>query len=288
MTDTFKYANAVVQNKSMYLKDAEKYEEEMATSSDDSTNPDEQAVDTQSDENPTPKEKSVPEHDWEKRHSDLKSYMDRQLNTLKSSLEAKEQKNLELQQQLKEAKSQPKTYPVSDEEITQWAAQFPDFHKTLVSIIGKMNDQTAVELHKEIDRLEGQSKAIAAEKGRAELLKLHPDANEIEKDPQFATWFEKQKPRVRSLIESADPYEIADGLKLYKIDMNIKPKQKNSQDKEASMAITVNSRPETPKDKRIWTESEVARMSTRTYAKNEQEIEKARQEGRFEYDLSAY
>lgn len=276
--DTFRYANAVVSNKSVYMRDADKYEEELATPITDPAN-----ADTQTDGTPTLKETPV-QHDWEKRHNDLKSYYDRQLNQAAEALKNKAQENLALEQKLLE---KPKTYPVSEAEIAEWAAQFPDFYKTLITVVERKNDQTAEQLRKEMARLEDTSKAIAAEKGRAELLKLHPDANDIEKDPRFAVWFAEQPSEVRVLIESSNPKAIAKGLNLYKEDMGIKTVQKNNTEKEASQAITLTSKAETPRDKKVWKESEIDKMHPRTFAKFEKEIDAARAEGRFEYDLSS-
>lgn len=283
MTDgDFRYAGSIGSRKSVYLKDADKYEQELATAALDPAN-----ADTLEDGNPIPKDNSEDNVDWKKRYSDNQSHTAKQLREKDAETQRIAQENLALKQKLQEANNKPKSYPTSDEEIDQWAKQFPDFDKLLSTRIGKMIDQNSIELRNEMARLEDTSKAIAAEKGRAELLKLHPDANEIEKDPRFAVWFNEQEPEVRILIESPNPKAIAKGIKLYKEDVGIKTVQKNNSEKEASKAITLHSQPETPREKRIWRESEVDKMHPRTFAKLEKEIDQARAEGRFDYDLSS-
>lgn len=289
MSDNFKYANAFVQNKPVYLKDTDKYEKEMDTSLEDPEG-NKKPEDTLLEENPnSPKDSTVDDsHNWEKRYSDLKSYMDKQLNAFKTKSESVEQKNLELQQKLKDVESKPKQYPVSEAEIAQWAAEFPDFNKTLITIVSKIVDDNNKDLRQEMVKLEEASKAIAAEKGWQELLKLHPDANALVNDPQFNMWFAQQTPRIRALIESTNPKEIAKGIDLYKVEMNIKPVQKVNQDKEASKAVTTNSKPDAPKEKKRWSESQVKKMGKHQFERLEAEIDLARAEGRFDYDLSSF
>lgn len=286
MTDnTFRYANAVTQTRGITMNDALAYERELETQQ-NAPKGDETLEDTQNTDPKAPENKEV-NHDWEKRYSDLKSYTDKKFNDVKSVVDLKDQENLLLKQQIKEIQSQPKSYQFSEAEIKEWADQFPDFHKFMDTVIDIKYDKRSVELQEQIKGLENQLKVVAVERGRAELLKLHPDANEIENDPQFISWFEKQEPEIISLIQSPDPRKIAKGLNIYKKELGIVDKAKARQDaeKEASKAITINSKPETPKDKKVWKESEIAKMHPRVYAKYEEEIEQARLDGRFEKDM---
>lgn len=280
MSDTQTYANAVVSTKSFAMRDVDKYAEELESM--ENTQDEGSQEDTQSEGN-TNTPTSSEDGNWQKRYSDLQSYMDKEMNTLKSKYDAEKRAREEAEQLAKEAKAQPVQYPVSDEEIKAWAEQFPDFHKTLITIVKKENDAKSQEILKEFKKLEDASKAIAAEKGRNELLKLHPDAFEIEKNPQFKEWLGAAKPGVRRLIESSDPYEIAEGLSLYKA--RFKPQAKTD-NKEASRAVSTNSKPALPEGKKVWKESEVEKMHWKAYSKNEKDIDLARKEGRFIYDLS--
>lgn len=280
MNDSYKFANAVSSVKTVYLKDAEKYEDELANLPTDPANAD-TPVDT---DHTTPDKQS--DHDWEKRYSDLKSYMDKQLNQMKTALETKNAQHAELQQKLKEAETRTKTYPVSEEQLVEWAETYPDFFNVLVTITEKNSDKNLQLVRDEIKRLEEAQEAIAKEKGWQELLKYHPDANEIKDDPRFASWFEVQPSGIQALIGSKNPKEVAKGIALYKEDMGIKPVQKNKTEKEASQAVTVAAKSEPPQGKKVWLESEIAKMHPNTYLRLEEEIELARREGRFKYDVS--
>lgn len=231
---------------------------------------------------------SSPVEDWEKRYQELQSFKDKQLAKEKADAEALKQQNLILQQQLKEANSKPKSYPVTKEELAEWQAHFPDFNVILNTLLEMKMDERAAEQAKELAELDKQIKSIAAERGRNELLLLHPDANELEKDPQFIAWYEQQEPEIRALIESPNPAKIAKGLTIYKKFMGIQDKAKAKQeaDKDASRMIPVTSKPETPQGLKVWTESEVNRMSDREFAKYAEEIDKARREGRFKNDIN--
>lgn len=286
--ENFRLSNADGISKGITMKDALKYERELEEEKAKALlNP--TSEDTLEDpSNNTPEVTPTESHDWEKRYSDLKSYVDKQLNAKTQEVNSVKQQNLDLQQKLKVAESKPKNYPFTEAEVKEWADQFPDFHKFMDTVIDMKADKRDAEKDKQIQVLEQQIQSLAAERGRAKLLDLHPDANEIENDPQFISWFDQQEPEIKSLIESPDIKKIAKGLTLYKRDLGIKDKAKASKeaDKEASKAITLHTKPDTPKDKKIWKESEVAKMHPRVYAKYADEIEQARLEGRFENDES--
>lgn len=286
--ENFRLSNADGISKGITMKDALKYERELEEEKAKALlNP--TSEDTLEETTPnTPEVTPTESHDWEKRYSDLKSYVDKQLNAKTQEVNSVKQQNLDLQQKLKVAESKPKNYPFTEAEVKEWADQFPDFHKFMDTVIDMKADKRDAEKDKQIQVLEQQIQSLAAERGRAKLLDLHPDANEIENDPQFISWFDQQEPEIKSLIESPDIKKIAKGLTLYKRDLGIKDKAKASKeaDKEASKAITLHTKPDTPKDKKIWKESEVAKMHPRVYAKYADEIEQARLEGRFENDES--
>lgn len=288
MTDNNRYANAFVQPKGVSMRDAERWEKEQQELANLEKAP-------KGEENPNdtlePSPNTPPnddEHDWKKRYADLQSHAAKKEAAAKQAAEALKQELLLAQQKLKEADSKPKSYPFTKEQIKEWSDQFPDFHKFMDTVIDMKYDERSVALQEEITRMENQLKGIALERGRAELLKLHPDAFEIETDPQFISWLEGQKPQIKALIESPNPADIAEGLSIYKMKMGIKDKAKAKQDedREASKAITVKSQAETPKDKKVWKESEIDKMDARTYAKYADDIDLARAEGRFEKDLN--
>lgn len=281
MSDTYSLSNVIMKApKGITMNDALAYERDLEEGK---TAPDEDYDTQQTLETNTPKEDVKKSEDWEKRYLELQAFKDKQLSRANSEKEALKQEKTALQQKLVEANAKPKNYPLTENELKEYFEQFPDFKNVLITFVRQELDQNNDELRREMGRFEEQAKAFAAERGRADLLKLHPDANEIENDPQFVSWFELQEPEIRALIESPDAKKVAKGLTIYKKFMGVdKVKAKLEEDKEASKAVTITSKAETPKEKKVWTEREVAKMHPRVFAKYADEIDQARLEGRFQ------
>lgn len=290
MSDTFRTANAVTSTKRVYMRDRDmaEFEKELETSrlNTENANKPQETVEQQpsvpvvNTENPNSANKSQESVDWQKRYSDLQSHTTKQINEAKK-------RETDLENKLKEqAKSKPK-YPTSEEELAQWCKEFPPLLPIIQTIALKATEGDKEELKKEIEELRQFQQAYVNDKGRLDLLKIHPDANDIEADPKFAQWFNEQEPEIQALINSGEPKKIGKAITLYKKEFGIVTKTVQDLQKEASKAINVGpSSSSIPQEQKVWHESEVAKLPAKVYARFEREIETARTEGRYVYDVS--
>jgi hypothetical protein len=227
------------------------------------------------------------DNNWQKRYSDLQSHTDKKVAEVNKTLAAKEQELTELRKQLQQQAQAKKSYPVSEQDLEQWVKEFPPLLGIIQTIALKAFDERSQEVRQEFKKVEELTNELASEKGRAELLKIHPDANEIETDPRFAHWFNEQESEIQQLVASKNPKKIAKAISLFKKDLNIVTKTVEDLQREASRAVNLGPTPaDVPQEQKVWHESEVGKMSIRQYAKYEKEIELARKEGRFVYDIS--
>ena len=125
-------------------------------------------------------------------------------------------------------------------------------------------------------------------KAEVELLKLHPDFNDIRSKDDFHEWAEQQDPTIQGwLYENTSNSKLAArAIDLYKSDRGISKAKKEDKDlkKEAAKAISKTKKAtdtDTPK-KRIWTTSEISKLKPHQFEKFEKEIDLARLEGRIE------
>ena len=217
---------------------------------------------------------------FKKRYDDLKKHYDSTINKHKEELTS-------LRAQL-ESSTKQFVPPKSKEELEAWRKEYPDVYDMVETIaINKATTQTA-DLETKYKDLKLQQEQIAKEKAEVELLKIHPDFNELRANDDFHAWAEQQDPTIQSwLYENTTNSKLAArAIDLYKADRNITKAKKEDKDlkKEAAKAISKTKKAtdtDTPK-KKIWTTSEIAKLKPYQFEKFEKEIDLARLEGRIE------
>jgi hypothetical protein len=181
------------------------------------------------------------------------------------------------------------TPPKSKEELEAWRKEYPDVYDMVETIaMNKATTQTA-DLENKYKNLQLQQEQIAKEKAEVELLKLHPDFNDIRANDDFHEWAEQQDPTIQSwLYENTSNSKLASrAIDLYKADKGIsKLNKKEEKDvkKEAAKAISKTKKAtdsDVPK-KKIWTTTEISKLKPHQFEKFEKEIDLARLEGRIE------
>ena len=178
--------------------------------------------------------------------------------------------------------------PKSKEELEAWRKEYPDVYDMVETIaINKATTQTA-DLETKYKDLQLQQEQIAKEKAEVELLKLHPDFNDIRSKDDFHEWAEQQDPTIQGwLYENTSNSKLAArAIDLYKSDRGISKAKKQDSDlkKEAAKAISKTKKStdtDIPK-KKVWTTSEIGNLKPHQFEKFEKEIDLARLEGRIE------
>ena len=218
---------------------------------------------------------------FKKRYDDLKKHYDSTINKHKDELHS-------LRTQL-ESSTKQFVPPKSKDELEAWRKEYPDVYDMVETIAMTKADTRAKEIEEKYQNLQAQQEQISKEKAEVELLKMHPDFSEIRQKDEFHQWASKQDPVIQSwLYENTSNAQLAGrAIDLYKMDngtSKLTKKQETSIKKEAAKAVTKTTKAtetEIP-TKKIWSNSEIAKMNPRTFAKYEAEIDEAIREGRIQ------
>lgn len=218
---------------------------------------------------------------FKKRYDDLKRHYDSTIQKHKEELSS-------LRAQL-ESSTQQFTPPKSKEELESWKKEYPDVYDMVETIAMTKADARAKDVEEKYQNLQKQQEQIAREKAEVELLKVHPDFNDLRQKDDFHEWAQLQDPTIQSwLYENTSNSKLAArAIDLYKMDRGISTlskKEEKDVKKEAAKAISKtrkSTESEIPK-KKVWTVSEISRMKPHEFEKHEKDIDLARLEGRIE------
>ena len=216
---------------------------------------------------------------FKKRYDDLKRHYDSTHGKHKDEDRA-------LKTQL-EGSSKQFVPPKSKAELDAWKKEYPDVYDMVETIAINKADTRAKEMEDKYQNLQVQQEQINREKAEVELLKLHPDYNDIRQKDEFHNWAADQDPTIQGwLYENTSNAKLAArAIDLYKMDKGVSKlskKEEKAVKNEAAKAITKTAKAtetELPK-KKIWSNAEISKMSVNEYEKYEEEIDKAIREGR--------
>ena len=230
-----------------------------------------------------PEPKSAEEKTFKKRYGDLRRHSQQKEGELQTQIDA-------LKKQLDESTRKEISLPKSDEDIEAWAKDYPDVAAIVETIaIKKAREQTEL-LDKRVKEIDTMQSNVTKEKAEAELLRLHPDFNEIRETDDFHNWAEEQPKWVQDALyeNDNDARSAARAIDLYKIDMGIGKKKEPSSKDAARATNTKNARTKPQEDSTsdYLRESAVQAMSAKDYEKNQDAIMEAIRTGKFIYDIS--
>ena len=226
---------------------------------------------------------SAEEKTFKKRYSDLRRHQQQQAEEFKKEIEA-------LKSQLSQATKKEMKLPKSDEDIEQWAADYPDVAAIVETIAMKKAREQAAALEDRMKVIDEMQTSATKEKAEAELMRLHPDFDEIRDSDDFHNWAEDQPKWVQDALydNDNDARSAARAIDLYKADMGI-AKSKPTKDKDAAKSVSTKnsrSRPQNDEQSTYLKESQVQKMSPQQYEKMSDEIMEAIRSGKFIYDVS--
>lgn len=216
---------------------------------------------------------------FKKRYGDLRRHM-------QSTLQQKEEQIRKMQEQLEAATRKQIRFPKTEDEIAEWVQKYPDV-AAIIDTIAQKRALEALEIgEKKMANLAQLERKLAREKAEQELLKLHPDFDQIRQDRAFHEWAQVQPKWVQDALyeNDTDARAAARAIDLYKADTK---KRKPADTKGAAQSVgrSTGTAP-AGNGKMKFRESEVAKMSTRDYEANEAAIMEAIRTGQFEYDLT--
>ena len=223
------------------------------------------------------------EKTFKKRYSDLRRHQQQQAEEFKKEIEA-------LKSQLNQATKKEMKLPKSDADIEQWAADYPDVAAIVETIAMKKAREQSSALEERVKVVDEMQYTAKKEKAEAELMRLHPDFNDIRDSDEFHDWAEDQPKWVQDALydNDNDARSAARAIDLYKADMGIATKKSAISKDAAKYVSTKNtrSRPQENEASSYLRESQVQKMSPQQYEKMSDEIMEAIRSGKFIYDVS--
>ena len=229
-----------------------------------------------------PEPKSAEEKTFKKRYGDLRRHIQ------DKEKEFQDQIN-DLKKQLSDATHKEMKLPKSDEDLEQWTKEYPDVAKIVETIAMKKASEQAKQLEERIKTIDEMQLNATKEKAEAELMRIHPDFDEIRDSDDFHEWADQQPKWVQQALyeNDSDARSASRAIDLYKADKNITTKKPVNKD--AAKAVTsknVRTAPDTSDTSGAIKESDVQKMSGQEYEKRSDEIMEAIRSGKFIYDVS--
>ena len=232
----------------------------------------------------TEEPKNAEEKTFKKRYGDLRRHsqekereFQKQLDDLKAQLEKATKKEIKL--------------PKSEEEIEEWAKEYPDVAAIVETIATKKAREQSESINQKLQQIDELNAKTAKERAEVELLKIHPDFAEIRESDDFHEWADEQPKWVQDALyeNSEDARSAARAIDLYKSDRGIGKTDKSKSGKSAATEVKAKNTRSVPdaenKSNKIL-ESQVQRMSADEYEKNSDMIMEAIRSGNFVYDIS--
>ena len=223
---------------------------------------------------------SAEEKSFKKRYGDLRRHMQEKEKEWDEKFQAFEAR-LE-----KESIVPPK----SDEDIEQWAKEYPDIAGVVETIAAKkaqeMFNKADAKL-KELDKVQTEAQRVKAENT---IRKSHEDFDDLRASDEFHSWVDEQPKWVQDALyeNSDDPASVVRVIDLYKVDKGLTKTAKKAKAKDAASTVTKRSKTEIDVEDAndVIRESEVAKMSDKEFEANSDDINKAIRSGKFVYDIS--
>ena len=227
---------------------------------------------------------SAEERSFKKRYGDLRRHSQKQQLDLQKKID-------ELQEQLESSTREQIKLPKSEEELEAWVNEYPDVAKIVETIAIKKAREQSAELESRVQKINQMAEEAEKKKAEAQLMKLHPDFDEIREQDEFHEWVEKQPKWVQQALydNETDAISAARAIDLYKADMGISSNRKKDTNKDAARSVMGSKRSQpSERNNDVIYESDVERMSAVEYEKNQDRIIAAIRSGKFVYDKSGH
>ena len=223
---------------------------------------------------------SAEERSFKKRYGDLRRHMQEKEKECNDKFETFE----------KRMKKESIVPPKSDEDIEQWAKEYPDVAGIVETIAAKkaqeMFNKADARLQ-ELDKAQSEAERVKAENA---IRKSHDDFDDLRASDEFHNWAEEQPKWVQdALYENADdPASVVRVIDLYKGDKGLTKTAKKAKARDAASTVTRRTKTSVDVDDANDTirESDVARMSDKEFEAKSDDINKAIRSGKFVYDVS--
>ena len=223
---------------------------------------------------------SAEERTFKKRYGDLRRHIQQKEKEWEEKFSALE----------KRSEREGIVPPKSEEDIDNWAKQYPDVAGIVETIAAKkaqeMFDKANIRI-KEIDEERMELKRDSAENL---IRKAHSDFDDLRAADEFHNWAEQQPKWVKDALyeNSDDPDSVIRVIDLYKMDngLTVSDRKKNTKNAAKTVARKSKTEVDLADANNMIKESDVAKMSDREFAENSDNINAALRSGKFVYDIS--
>ena len=182
------------------------------------------------------------------------------------------------------------TPPRTQEELEEFKERYPDVFEVVQTVASIQTESQVAKLRDEIGTIKEREQQLEKQKAYEELLRLHPDFDEIKTTDEFLTWLEEQPSTLSDGIykNNTDAKWAARVVDLYKADKGLNKQKKSKRQESAADAVTKTAAREVATDpnagKKVFKASQIAKMKPWEFEKMEAEIDSARAEGRIDYN----
>ena len=235
---------------------------------------------TQTDAVPEDVDTKYKKVDYKKRYDDMKRHYDSKLIEWKAKKE---------QLEARVEATAPKTVPKTPEELATFKEEHPDVYGIVESVAHQKAQEQLEAVTKEIEALRERETQTLMQKAQLELERLHPDFHEISATEEFHEWAEVQPKAIQEWIyeNPTDSSLAARAIDLYKKDKGINSDAQKKVTKAtpkvadpAEAVLVKDSVNPTSGEKKVWTTSEIDRLSVAQFETNQEELDNAFREGR--------
>ena len=227
--------------------------------------------------------KTAEERTFKKRYGDLRRHSQEKEKDFQKQLD-------DLKSQLSKATKKEMKLPKSDEDISEWAKEYPDVAAIVETIATKKAREQSEDIAKRIKEIDERDANSIKEKAEVELLRLHPDFADIRESDDFHDWADEQPKWIQNALyeNDNDAKSAARAIDLYKSDKGISKTKEKSNDAGAAKAVATKSKTSVSETNNTVTfkESTVDKMSADEYEAKSDLIMEAIRSGNFVYDLS--
>ena len=180
--------------------------------------------------------------------------------------------------------------PKSDEDIEAWAKEYPDVAGIVETIAAKKAEEMFSKADSRLKKLDEIQDTATRKTAEATIVESHPDFLKLKESDEFHDWAEEQPKWVQDAVyeNPDDPHSVVRVIDLYKVDKGLTKQAKKANTKAAASMVSRTSKTKVDAndaDGQIR-ESDIAKMSSKDFEINMDEINKAMRNGKFIYDIS--
>ena len=220
------------------------------------------------------------EKSFKKRYGDLRRHMsekEKEWQDQFSKLEAR-------------MKGEAVVLPKSDEDIEAWSKEYPDVAGIVETIAAKKAKEMFSKAESRLQHLDELQDTAVRKTAEATIMESHSDFLNIKESDSFHDWAEEQPKWVQDAVyENADDARsVVRVIDLYKIDKGLTKQAKKANTKAAAGMVSNTSKTKLDADESDGQirESDIAKMSSKDFEANMDDINKAMRNGKFVYDIS--